>query len=397
MYVKVYLQADGVTYAARDQHEYFAVKKMVKRKMHFYNSAVAPSSEDPLMELSIQQFLGMAIAGGHPFVCRLHECCEDAENIYAIMEALQGGDCFEFCINSSSKTSTGASAAAIPEDIARVLYTQIVLGLKHMFDCKVSHCDLTLENVMLTRDKKRAVIIDFGMAKYILPRTQSPYGHHRAPPLKRGAGKPLYVPPECYPDQTGVSHRFDAFYGDLWSIGVLLFIMLTGSPPVDRAYPTCERYMMVCRGEILKMLDSWDGQVPNLSECARDLITRLLIPDPPGMRLRLDEILEHPWVTGFPSLLLPFKNFMRSVQCVRWWESEANKKVAHIAHLRRRKPIDTEELGRLNGELEGLKQKMLEERGQQPELRRQYVEAKETAKAAAATGAPAQDGPGMRK
>ena len=154
---------------------------------------------------------------------------------------------------------------------------------------------------------------------------------------------------------------------------------------------------MVCRGEILKMLDSWDGQVPNLSECARDLITRLLIPDPPGMRLRLDEILEHPWVTGFPSLLLPFKNFMRSVQCVRWWESEANKKVAHIAHLRRRKPIDTEELGRLNGELEGLKQKMLEERGQQPELRRQYVEAKETAKAAAATGAPAQDGPGMRK
>ncbi len=172
MYVKVYLQADGVTYAARDQHEYFAVKKMVKRKMHFYNSAVAPSSEDPLMELSIQQFLGMAIAGGHPFVCRLHECCEDAENIYAIMEALQGGDCFEFCINSSSKTSTGASAAAIPEDIARVLYTQIVLGLKHMFDCKVSHCDLTLENVMLTRDKKRAVIIDFGESKdqFVFPK-----------------------------------------------------------------------------------------------------------------------------------------------------------------------------------------------------------------------------------
>ena len=236
-----------------------------------------------------------------------------------------------------------------------------------------------------------------GMAKYILPRTQSPYGHHRAPALRRGAGKPFYVPPECYPDQRGVSHRFDAFYGDLWAIGIMLFIMLTGSPPVDRAYPTCERYMMVCRGEILKMLDGWAGQVPTLSECARDLITRLLIPDPPQMRLRLDEILEHPWVTGLPALLAPFKNFMRSVQCVRWWESEAHKKLAHIAHLRRHAVQNTEGLQRLNAELEELKHKILAERGQQPELRRQYMVAKEAAKEEAAAAAAVQSGPGMRK
>eukprot|EP00946_MAST-07B_sp_MAST-7B-sp1_P004431 g4431.t1 len=270
MYVKVYLQPDGASYAARQPLEYFAVKKIIKSRINFYNPNVAPSPEDPLMELSVQQFLGGAIAGGHPFVCKLHECCEDAENIYAIMEALQG-----------------AWANAIPEDRARALYTQVVLGLKHMFDSKVSHGDLTLENVMLSGDQAKAVIIDFG--------------------------KPFYVPPECYPDTSGISHRFDSFYGDLWSIGVMLFIMLTGSPPVDRAYPTCQRYNMVCAGKILEMLDSWHGQVPTLSECARDLITRLLIPDPPQMRLRLDEILEHPWMTGYSTLLVPYKNFMRSV------------------------------------------------------------------------------------
>jgi hypothetical protein len=165
MYVKVHLQADGATYSATTPPEYFAVKKIIKRRIHFYNAAVPRSSEDPLMELSVQQFLAGAVPGGNPFVCQLHECCEDAENIYAIMEALRGGDCFEFCTTSRSMTSTGAVAAAIPEDRARVLYTHIVLGLKHMFDCKVSHCDLTLENVMLSSDRNKAVIIDFGESR----------------------------------------------------------------------------------------------------------------------------------------------------------------------------------------------------------------------------------------
>ena len=162
MYVKVYLQPDGVSYAARQPLEYFAVKKIIKRRINFYNPNVAPSSEDPLMELSVQQFLGGASVGGHPFVCQLHECCEDAEHIYAIMKALQGRDLFECCTTSTSRTATGALANAIPEDRARVLYTQVVLGLKHMFDCKVSHGDLTLENVMLSGDQAKAVIIDFG-------------------------------------------------------------------------------------------------------------------------------------------------------------------------------------------------------------------------------------------
>ena len=211
----------------------------------------------------------------------------------------------------------------------------------------------------------------------MLPRTKPPYGHHRAPALKRGAGKAFYVPPECYPDQHGVSHRFDAFFGDLWTIGIMLFIMLTGSPPVDRAYTTCARYNMVCQGKILEMLDGWQGQVPTLSECARDLITRLLIPHPPSMRLRLDEILEHPWVTGYPALLTPYKNFMRSVQCVRWWEDSAQRNQAQIAHLRRiQEPDGHRKLNELNAELERHKRSIREARAQQPELRRLYMEAK---------------------
>jgi hypothetical protein len=46
---------------------------------------------------------------------------------------------------------------------------------------------------------------------------------------------------------------------------------------------------------------------------------------PASMRLRLDEMLEHPWVTNLPQLLPVYKTFMRNVQCVRWYEAEVLK------------------------------------------------------------------------
>ena len=149
----------------------------------------------------------------------------------------------------------------------------------------------------------------------------------------------------------------------------MLFIMITGSPPCDQANDNCPRYNLICQGKILDMLASWRNDVPTLTLCAQDLITRILIPDPATMRLRLDEILEHPWVTNLPSLLPMYKSFMRCVQCVRWYESE-------VVKLRNTNSTDPQVLAEAQGKLEEYGTKINIEKEKQPGLLQAYQDAK---------------------
>ena len=140
------------------------------------------------------------------------------------------------------------------------------------------------------------------MAKYTIPRTDGSTGCQKLPPLR--GGKKFYLAPEimaaamdqCNGIITKSTPIYDGALADTWSLGIVLFIMITGSPPVDRARSDCPRYRMVLTGQILDMLKGWRNDVPTLTSAACDLITRILIPEPACMRLRLDEILEHPWV-----------------------------------------------------------------------------------------------------
>jgi len=127
------------------------------------------------------------------------------------------------------------------------------------------------------------------------------------PPLR--GGKSFYLAPEIWDSIrklrtdgtpfTISTPAYDGALADTWSLGILLFIMITGSPPVDKATEDCPRYQMILTGKILDMLNGWRNDVPTLTLSACDLITRILIPEPACMRLRLDEILEHPWVRFF--------------------------------------------------------------------------------------------------
>lgn len=211
----------------------------------------------------------------------------------------------------------------------------------------------------------------------MLPRVAPPYGHHRASPLV--AGKPLYKPPECYPVTGGQWQRFDGFYGDLWSIGVLLFILLTGAPPVRCAWRTCPQYMRICRGEILNILEDWrsQGSIPNISASAKDLLFRLLIPEPPAMRLRLDEILEHPWVKGCDELLTPYAEFIRSIQSVRLMEQHAFNKHHRILSLKKHYPERQVDIQNLSTQLDEIKLRIRQESERQPELRARYTQEKD--------------------
>lgn len=114
-------------------------------------------------------------------------------------------------------------------------------------------------------------------------------------PCQGVCGKRNYIAPEVLDN----SAYFEPFCVDIWALGIVLFIMLTGVPPVDTATAVDQRYRLICAGFLSNMLEQWGIK---LSDEAVDLIKRILRPTPSD-RLTLAEIMEHPWtrkVDGIP-------------------------------------------------------------------------------------------------
>ena len=96
--------------------------------------------------------------------------------------------------------------------------------------------------------------------------------------------------PEIYQN----SDPFDGFAVDMWAAGVILFLMLTGFPPWERACPTDERFHYMTAGYLVQMLTEWEI---GLSGDAMDLLQRMLFLDPKD-RLSLDQVRAHPWMVN---------------------------------------------------------------------------------------------------
>lgn len=141
------------------------------------------------------------------------------------------------------------------------------------------------------------LVIDMGMCLYV------PYND----PVQRGSvtdatrgtkrrlmkpqgvcGKHNYMSPEIAANTA----PFDGFSIDLWSAGVILYIMLTGFPPYDQASRTDQKFEIIVRGNLVQQLEDWGI---NLSRDAGDLLQNMLQLDPRD-RLTLAEVMSHPWV-----------------------------------------------------------------------------------------------------
>jgi len=156
---------------------------------------------------------------------------------------------------------------------ARTIMEQVVSGLLYLHGHGIMHRDLTLANLLLTRDM-RVKIADFGLATRL---TGRPGERHVTM-----CGTPNYISPEV---ATRSSHGLEA---DVWGLGCLLYTMLAGRPPFDTAG---------VRSTLTKVVMS-DFQLPaSISAEAGDLIRRLLRKNP-GERLRLRELPGHPWMRG---------------------------------------------------------------------------------------------------
>lgn len=194
----------------------------------------------------------------HPSVLELYAFFEDDRHVYLILELCHNGELLQYLKRNGNKLS---------EIDARYILKQVVEGLLYLHKHNIVHRDLTLTNLLLTKDM-RVKIADFGLATQLNSRDEK----HMTM-----CGTPNYISPEV---ATRSSHGLET---DLWALGCLLYTLLVGHPPFDTD---------AIKKTLTKVVMS-DFSLPNyLSNKAKDLISCLLIKNPRD-RIDLQGVLKH--------------------------------------------------------------------------------------------------------
>ena len=264
--VKVVKNEAGVYTRAMPIKQY-AIKVYFRARLQQYHGR---TQENPFQEIAAMQYVG----NDHPNVMGQIECCGDGDNLYSIMDFSDGSEMFDIVDQHGP----------LNEETGKKIFLQIVRGTQRIHGMGLGHRDMSLENVLCSR-RGVARIIDFGMS-LLLPRR--PDGTFVLIRPQGTCGKRNYISPEVVANQ----RPFNPQHADLWALGVKLFIMLTGVPPVDMAYELDERYQMVRSGRLRDMLQHWNF---SLSPEVVDLMTQILQAEP-AQRLSLEGMLAHPWL-----------------------------------------------------------------------------------------------------
>ena len=209
----------------------------------------------------------------HRSIIQLVDVCEDTEYVHLVTELCQGGELFDRIVQKSSAPGNGCFSE---REAARIVF-QILKSLKYMQRQNIVHRDIKPENILFeTQDEDSPIkIIDFGLARK----------HHQElePPMRTIVGTPYYIAPDV------LQKSYDKSC-DLWSIGVIAYILLVGYPPFN-GNDNKEVYAAVRRGTYSFPQEDWQ----HVSINAQSFIVSLLQRDP-TKRLTVDQALRHPWL-----------------------------------------------------------------------------------------------------
>jgi len=203
----------------------------------------------------------------HPNILKLYEVFVEEESFYLVMELVPGKELFERIIDRGQYSERHAS------NIIR----QIVSAVDYLHSNGIAHRDLKPENLLSSGDDENEVIkiIDFGLSKK--------FGDEQ---LVTSVGSPGYVAPEVL-----TAEIYDKSV-DMWSVGVILYILLCGFPPFF-ADTSTELFKKI----IDVKYDFDDPAWEEVSEEPKEIIKKLLVKDP-SQRLTARQLSEHPWVKG---------------------------------------------------------------------------------------------------
>ncbi|KAK9832742.1 hypothetical protein WJX81_006569 [Elliptochloris bilobata] len=203
----------------------------------------------------------------HPNIVRFHEVFLTATHLGIVMEYAAGGELFERIIE----------AGRLPEAEARFFFQQLISGIAYCHKEGVCHRDLKLDNTLLDGSTPpRLKICDFGFSKSEWFDSQP----------KSMVGTRNYFAPEVM-----IRKQYDGKRADMWSCGVLLYVMIVGSYPFEDPKDPGNFRRFVQR--TIRAAYTFPPEVLVSAEC-RDLISRIFQADP-NKRATVEDIRRHPW------------------------------------------------------------------------------------------------------
>jgi len=203
----------------------------------------------------------------HKNILKLYEVYEDEDHFFLVLELVEGLELFDKIVDRGNYSE---------RDAANIV-KQILEAVRYLHKEGIVHRDLKPENLLSAGEGESEVVkvADFGFAKN--------FGEEK---LVTSCGSPGYVAPEVLTEDTYTNAV------DMWSVGVIIYILLSGYPPFyDESPPKIFKKITEAKYDFDDPV--WD----DISDMAKDLIKKLLVKDP-EQRLSAKQCLKHPWIAG---------------------------------------------------------------------------------------------------
>ena len=227
------------------------------------------SKKSRSVALNIDSEMEVLRSLSHPNIIRFYAMYRALSNVHLVIEYMDGGDLLNRILEKGCYNDPDG----------RLVFSQICAGVAYLHSRDICHRDLKPDNVLLTADGT-AKISDFGLARHASSQSENNFRTY--------CGTPHYFAPEMFKLQ---KQQVDG-YGkavDVWSLGVILYIIVSGKPPFDDEN---------LGEQVVNGTFEFDGpEFETVSTEAMDLISRLMTVDP-KLRLTADEAMRHAWLAG---------------------------------------------------------------------------------------------------
>ncbi|XP_058126416.1 ovarian-specific serine/threonine-protein kinase Lok isoform X2 [Anopheles ziemanni] len=242
----------------------FAMKHVIKDQIS--ESTRPKFLNDPMRvmnEVNIMKNLN------HPCVIKMHDIVDKPDSVYMVLEYMEGGDLLTRIISNKHLT----------EKTAKLFFLQMCHAVKYLHEQGITHRDLKPDNILLQDDQEYTLlkVSDFGLSKFVRKNSV----------MRTLCGTPLYVAPEVLKTSGKGAYTRKV---DIWSLGVVLFTMLSGTLPFSDEYGT-PAVEQIKRGKFAMRHPAWR----KVSSMAKKLIFDILNVNPTA-RPSIDTLLASTWL-----------------------------------------------------------------------------------------------------
>ncbi len=240
----------------------------------------------------------------HPHIIRLHDFFEEPNFFYLVLERIDGGELFDRIVAKEFYNENEA------RNVCRIMLS----ALEYMHSVSIVHRDLKPENILVQKSNDSLIkIADFGFAKRCDDSCNDGTGN-----LLTQCGTPTYVSPEI------IQRKSYGSKSDLWSVGVIAFVLLGGYPPFMENDQR-ELFRKICCGDFI----FHDEYFQNVSDSAKNFISSLIEIEP-KKRLSAKDALKDPWICSGDDMLV--KQDLSGVNLTNLKRFNAKRKVKAAVH-----------------------------------------------------------------